>query len=173
MTEQHLATLIRNVPDFPQPGIQFKDITTLLQDGAAFRETIELLRVRYADRNLDAIVGVESRGFILSAPLAYALGVGLVPVRKAGKLPSATYRVEYELEYGTNQLEIHRDALQRGARVLVVDDLLATGGTIGAAAALVEQLGGIVEEMAFLIELTFLKGREKLARYPLYSIIQY
>lgn len=118
-------------------------------------------------------MGVESRGFIFSAPLAYALGIGLVPVRKAGKLPAATYQVEYELEYGSNRLEIHRDALQPGARVLLVDDLLATGGTIGAACKLVEQVGGVVEELAFLIELTFLNGREHLSRYPIYTLIQY
>lgn len=173
MQPTELEQLIRNIPDFPQPGIQFKDITTLLCDAAAFKQTIDLFVARYANRKLDAIVGVESRGFIFSAPLAYALGVGLVPVRKAGKLPAATYQVEYALEYGTNTLEIHRDALEPGAQVLVVDDLLATGGTIGAACELVEQVGGVVQELAFLIELTFLNGRETLARYPVFSLIQY
>ncbi|NJL06319.1 MAG: adenine phosphoribosyltransferase [Chloroflexaceae bacterium] len=173
MSTTELSDLIRNIPDFPEPGIQFKDITTLLNNGVAFKQTIDLLVTRYAERKLDAIVGVESRGFIFSAPLAYALGVGLVPVRKAGKLPAATYQVEYELEYGSNKLEIHRDALQPGARVLLVDDLLATGGTIGAACKLVEQVGGVVEELAFLIELTFLNGRDNLSRYPIYTIVQY
>ncbi len=173
MSTLELVNLIRNIPDFPEPGIQFKDITTLLNNGPAFKQTIDLLVTRYAERKLDAIVGVESRGFIFSAPLAYALGIGLVPVRKAGKLPAATYQVEYELEYGSNTLEIHRDALQPGARVLLVDDLLATGGTIGAACKLVEQVGGVVEELAFLIELTFLNGRDNLSRYPIYTIVQY
>lgn len=173
MSTTELSDLIRNIPDFPEPGIQFKDITTLLNNGPAFKQTIDLLVTRYAERKLDAIVGVESRGFIFSAPLAYALGVGLVPVRKAGKLPATTYQVEYELEYGSNKLEIHRDALQPGARVLLVDDLLATGGTIGAACKLVEQVGGVVEELAFLIELTFLNGRDNLSRYPIYTIVQY
>lgn len=173
MSTLELGDLIRNIPDFPEPGIQFKDITTLLKNGPAFKQTIDLLVTRYAERKLDAIVGVESRGFIFSAPLAYALGVGLVPVRKAGKLPATTYQVEYELEYGSNKLEIHRDALQPGARVLLVDDLLATGGTIGAACKLVEQVGGVVEELAFVIELTFLKGRDHLSRYPIYTIVQY
>ncbi len=173
MQPVELAPLIRNIPDFPEPGIQFKDITTLLRDAAAFKQTIDLFASRYAGRQLDAVVGVESRGFIFSAPLAYALGVGLVPVRKAGKLPAATYRVEYDLEYGSNVLEIHRDALPAGARVLVIDDLLATGGTIAAACQLVEQVGGVVEELAFLIELTFLNGRERLAPYPIFSLIQY
>jgi adenine phosphoribosyltransferase len=173
MSTLELVNLIRNIPDFPEPGIQFKDITTLINNGPAFKQTIDLLVTRYAERKLDAIVGVESRGFIFSAPLAYALGIGLVPVRKAGKLPAATYQVEYELEYGSNTLEIHRDALQPGARVLLVDDLLATGGTIGAACKLVEQVGGVVEELAFLIELTFLNGRDNLSRYPIYTIVQY
>ncbi len=173
MSTLELVNLIRNIPDFPEPGIQFKDITTLINNGPAFKQTIDLFVARYAERKLDAIVGVESRGFIFSAPLAYALGIGLVPVRKAGKLPAATYQVEYELEYGSNTLEIHRDALQPGARVLLVDDLLATGGTIGAACKLVEQVGGVVEELAFLIELTFLNGRDNLSRYPIYTIVQY
>ena len=173
MTQTNLADLVRNVPDFPIPGIQFKDITPLLGDGAAFAQVVDAFAERYANRGIDAIVGVESRGFIFSAPLAYRLGVGLVPVRKHGKLPAATYRVEYELEYGSNKLEIHRDALKPGARVVIVDDLLATGGTVAAAAELVEMAGGVVEEVAFVIELAFLNGREKLARYPIYTLIQY
>lgn len=173
MTGRNLADMIRNVPDFPIPGIQFKDITTLLRDGEAFRQVVDLFAERYAGRGLDAVVGIESRGFILSAPLAYRLGVGLVPVRKAGKLPSATYQVEYDLEYGTNKLEIHRDSFQPGARVVVVDDLLATGGTISAACSLVEMAGAVVEEVAFLIELSFLSGRAHLTKYPVFSLIQY
>ncbi|MFO7170563.1 MAG: adenine phosphoribosyltransferase [Chloroflexota bacterium] len=173
MSEVNLADLIRNIPDFPIPGIQFKDITTLLRDGRAFRQVVDTFAERYADRGIDAVVGVESRGFILSAPLAYRLGVGLVPVRKAGKLPAATYRIEYDLEYGSNTLEIHRDALQPGARVVVVDDLLATGGTVAAACSLVEMGGATVEEVAFLIELTFLNGRERLSGYPVFSLVQY
>ncbi|MCU0495220.1 MAG: adenine phosphoribosyltransferase [Chloroflexaceae bacterium] len=173
MTNTNLADLVRNVPDFPLPGIQFKDITTLLRNGPAFRQVIQALADRYADRKLDAIVGVESRGFIFSAPLAFQLGVGLVPVRKPGKLPADTYQVEYALEYGTNKLEIHRDAFQPGARVLVVDDLLATGGTIVAATQLIEQAGGVVEELAFVIELSFLNGREKLGKYAVHALIQY
>lgn len=173
MTQSTLGELIRTISDFPQPGIQFKDITTLIADGVAFQQVINLLYERYAERRIDAVVGVESRGFIFSAPLAYRLGVGLVPVRKHGKLPAATYAIEYDLEYGSNKLEIHRDALRPGARVVVMDDLLATGGTVAAACELVEQAGGIVEEAAFVVELTFLKGRAKLAPYPVHSLIQY
>jgi adenine phosphoribosyltransferase len=173
MTHLNLADKVRNVPDFPIPGIQFKDITTLLRDGEAFRQVVDMFAERYAGHKLDAVVGIESRGFILSAPLAYRLGVGLVPVRKAGKLPATTYRVEYELEYGSNTLEIHSDSFQPGARVVVMDDLLATGGTVAAACSLVEMAGAVVEEVAFLIELTFLRGRERLTSYPVFSLIQY
>lgn len=169
----NLDAFIRTIPDFPIPGIQFKDITTLLRNGPAFHQVIDALVERYRDRKIDAVVGVESRGFIISAPLAYQLGVGLVPVRKSGKLPAEVYRVEYELEYGTNKLEIHRDSFQPGARVIVVDDLLATGGTIEAASQLIEQAGAVVEELAFLIELSFLHGRDRLARYPIFSLITY
>lgn len=173
MSPIDLSDLIRNIPDFPLPGIQFKDITTLLRDGPAFKLVIDTLAARYSDRNLSAVVGIESRGFIFSAPLAYRLGLGLVPIRKPGKLPSLTYQVEYDLEYGSNKLEIHQDAFDPGARVLIVDDLLATGGTVAAACALVEQAGGVVEEAAFIVELGFLNGRDKLSRYPIYSMIQY
>ena len=173
MLEAELVELIRNIPDFPIPGIQFKDITTLIRDKKGFRRSIQVLAERYATLQIDAIVGIESRGFIFSAPLAYELGLGLVPIRKPGKLPADTYQVEYELEYGVNKLEIHRDAFQSGARVVIVDDLLATGGTIHAASALVEQAGGVVEELAFLIELTFLNGRKRLAHYPIFSLVQY
>lgn len=173
MSEQPFADLIRNIPDFPIPGIQFKDITTLLREGPAFHEVIDRFVERYKDRAIDAIVGIESRGFILSAPLAYNLGLGMIPIRKPGKLPADTYKVEYALEYGTNTLEIHRDALKPGARVVIMDDLLATGGTTSAACTLVEQAGGIVEELGFLIELSFLNGRELLKEYPIYSLITY
>lgn len=168
-----LADLIRNIPDFPIPGIQFKDITTLLRNGQAFQQVVDTMTDRYAGRGIDAVVGIESRGFIFSAPLAYRLGVGLVPVRKQGKLPAITHAIEYELEYGSNKLEIHRDAFAPGARVVVIDDLLATGGTVAATCKLVEMAGGVVVEVAFLIELAFLKGREQLTSYPVFSLIQY
>jgi adenine phosphoribosyltransferase len=173
MSDTPLADKIRNIPDFPIPGIQFKDITTLLGDAAAFRTVIDTLAERYAGRAVDAVVGIESRGFIFSAPLAYRLGVGLIPVRKAGKLPASTYQIEYALEYGSATLEIHRDAFTPGARVVVVDDLLATGGTVKAACSLVEMAGGVVDEVAFLIELGFLNGRAALGTYPVFSLIQY
>jgi len=173
MANRDLANLVRNIPDFPLPGIQFKDITTLLADGEAFRQVIDTLAGRYRGQPIDAVAGIESRGFIFSAPIAVALGVGLVPIRKPGKLPAETVQMEYALEYGTNKLEIHRDAVAPGARVLLVDDLLATGGTIAAASQLIEQLGGNVVELAFVIELTFLNGRERLAPRPIFSLIQY
>ena len=169
----HFAQLIRNIPDFPIPGVQFKDITPLLTDAAAFRTVIDQFAERYAAANVDIVVGIEARGYIFAAPLAYRLGAGLVPVRKPGKLPAKTIQVEYSLEYGTNTLAMHRDAFSHGARVLLMDDLLATGGTIRAAADLVEQLGGKVVELAFVIELTFLSGRERLANYPVFSLVQY
>jgi adenine phosphoribosyltransferase len=173
MSSQELADLVRNIPDFPLPGIDFKDITTLIGNGPAFSQVINTLAERYRDRGITAVAGVESRGFIFSAPIALALGVGLVPIRKPGKLPADTYQIEYSLEYGTNKLEIHRDAFEAGAQVLVVDDLLATGGTIAAAKQLIELAGGTVVEMAFVIELAFLGGREKLAPCPVFSLIQY
>ncbi|GAB4197450.1 MAG: adenine phosphoribosyltransferase [Roseiflexaceae bacterium] len=173
MSKLDLNDLIRNIPDFPLPGIQFKDITTLISHGPAFAQVVDAFVERYSGRQIDAVVGIESRGFIFSAPLAYRLGVGLVPVRKMGKLPAATYQVSYDLEYGSNKLEIHQDAFQPGARVVVMDDLLATGGTVAAACALVEMAGATVEEAAFLIELGFLNGREKLTKYPIFSLMQY
>lgn len=173
MSQLDLSNYIRNIADFPLPGIQFKDITTLLSDGPAFQQVVDAFATRYGSNGLDAIVGIESRGFIFSAPLAYRLGVGLVPVRKHGKLPAATYQIAYELEYGSNKLEIHRDAFKPGARVVVLDDLLATGGTVAAACELVEMAGGTVVEAAFLIELAFLNGREKLTKYPVFSLVQY
>jgi adenine phosphoribosyltransferase len=173
MSNKDLSDLVRTIPDFPLPGIQFKDITTLLGNGPAFKQVIKSLADRYRDRGIEAVAGVESRGFIFSAPLAYELGAGLVPIRKPGKLPAETYQIEYELEYGTNKLEIHRDAFKPGARVLLIDDLLATGGTIAAASHLIEQVGGVVAELAFLIELNFLHGRDRLKKYPIFSLIQY
>ena len=165
--------LIRTVPDFPRKGILFRDVTTLLKDGQAFRGVIESFYERYGSNRVDLVVGVESRGFILGGALAYRLGVGFVPVRKPGKLPAQTIRVDYELEYGRDALEIHRDAIRPGDKVLVLDDLLATGGTASATCQLVEKLQGIVVEVAFLIELLGLKGREKLKGYKVFSMISY
>ncbi len=166
-----LKALVRDVPDFPQPGIVFRDITPLLGDGAALRTAVDALARAYSD--IDAVVGIESRGFILGAPVAYALGVGLVLVRKLGRLPRATERSDYALEYGVNTVEIHTDALLPGERVLIIDDVLATGGTAAATAELVERLGAVVAGIAVLIELEGLRGREKLARYPVTSLLTY
>lgn len=168
-----VKSTIREIPDFPKPGILFYDITTLLNNGPAFQQVTKTFAERYAGRDIDIVVGIESRGFIFSAPLANQLGVGLVPIRKPGKLPAATHGIEYELEYGSNTLEIHQDAFPQGARVLVIDDLLATGGTVAAACQLIEKIGGTIEEVAFLIELSFLHGRDKLQQYPLFSLIEY
>jgi len=169
--EQRLRDLVRDVPDFPQPGIMFRDITPLLGNGAAFRLSVDELARAFP--NVDAVVGIESRGFILGAPVAYALGVGLVLVRKLGRLPRATERADYELEYGTNTVEIHADSLEPGQRVLIVDDVLATGGTAAATAELVERLGAEVAGIAVLVELSGLGGRDRLAGYPVFSILQY
>ncbi len=168
-----LESLIRNVPDFPKKGIIFKDITPLLKDPRAFQFAVDELTKELVTRKIDVVVGIESRGFIFSPVLAYKLGAGFVPVRKEGKLPSETEQMAYTLEYGEAVLEIHVDALQPGARVAIVDDLLATGGTALAAAHLVEKLGGKVETISFLVELNFLNGREKLSRYNVFSLIQY
>ncbi|MCL5040303.1 MAG: adenine phosphoribosyltransferase [Firmicutes bacterium] len=168
-----LSSLIRIIPDFPKVGISFKDITTLVKDGPGFREAIDRLAGACRDRQIDLVVGPEARGFIVGAPLAYRLGVGFVPVRKAGKLPAETLKSEYQLEYGHDSLEIHQDAIKAGNRVLVVDDLLATGGTIKASIDLVERLGGVVAAVAFLIELTDLKGRDNLRKYDVVSVIKY
>ncbi len=168
-----LKTKIRDVPDFPKKGIVFKDITTLLKCGPAFREVIDILGEHYQEKKIDVVVGVESRGFILASALAYRLKVGMVPVRKPGKLPAATFRVSYQLEYGEDALEIHQDAFEEGSRVLIIDDLLATGGTGSATVELVKKLKGEIVEIAFLIELAFLKGREKLKGYPLFSLLEY
>ncbi|MBP1607542.1 MAG: apt, partial [Acidobacteria bacterium] len=157
-----LKALIREVPDFPKPGILFYDITTLLKDRAGFRQAVDAVAAPFRDAGIDMVVAVESRGFILGAAVADRLGTGFVPVRKVGKLPAATERVTYELEYGTDSLEMHRDAVAPGQRVLIVDDLLATGGTAKATVDLVRRLGGVVHAVAFLIELTFLNGRRQL-----------
>lgn len=168
-----LDQYIRTVADFPIPGIQFKDITPLLANGAAFRQVITIFAERYAALKLDAIIGVEARGFIFSAPVAAALGIGLVPIRKPGKLPHTIISREYALEYGTNTLEMHQDALPTGARVALLDDLLATGGTVAAACELLEQINVEIVETAFVLELGFLDGRKRLAPHPVFSLVQY
>jgi adenine phosphoribosyltransferase len=167
-----LRHYIRDIADFPKPGIVFKDITPLLANGKALRWTIDHLAERYRG-SVDMVLGIESRGFIIGSALAYALGVGIAIVRKPGKLPSQTYTAQYELEYGNDALEIHRDAFGHAARVLVVDDLLATGGTASAAIQLVERLQGEIVECAFIIELAFLHGRERVAPRPVYSIVRF
>jgi adenine phosphoribosyltransferase len=168
-----LRAKIRDIKDFPTEGILFKDITTLLKDGPAFRYVIDELAGRYRGSAVDVVVGIESRGFIFGGALAHQLGAGFVPVRKLGKLPGKTIEVEYELEYGRDALAIHEDAIRTGQRVLVVDDLLATGGTMAATMRLVQQLGGVTVGVAFLIELAFLNGRAKLKDLPLHSLIVY
>jgi len=170
---QGLKRYIRDVPDFPQPGVLFRDITPLLQNPAAFREVVDSLTDALRGEKLDAIVGIESRGFLFAAPLAYNLGLTLVPVRKSGKLPAARMTVEYALEYGSSELDIHQDALKREASVVIVDDLLATGGTAMATAKLVELLGARVHSFAFLVELGGLGGRERLRDYEVLSLIRY
>ena len=168
-----LKRYVRAIPDFPKQGILFRDITPLLQHGPAFHQAIQTLATRHHGARPDAVVAIESRGLIVGAALAHALGVGVVPVRKKGKLPHKTYQANYTLEYGQDTLEIHQDGLGKGARVLLVDDLLATGGTMEATITLIEQCGGRIVELAFLIELTALKGRERLAPHPIISLIQY
>jgi adenine phosphoribosyltransferase len=168
-----LRAKIRDIKNFPSEGILFKDITTLLKDGPAWRFAVDSLANRYQDERVDVVVGVESRGFIFGGAIAHQLRAGFVPVRKVGKLPAKTIEVEYELEYGRDALAMHEDAISPGQRVLAVDDLLATGGTMGATLRLVEQLGGRVVGVAFMIELAFLHGREKLKNYPLHSLIVY
>jgi adenine phosphoribosyltransferase len=170
---QRIADKIRNIPDFPKPGIMFRDITPLLGHGETFRLVTELFAEQYKDAKLDKIVSIESRGFIFGAALAHALGVGFVPVRKPGKLPGKSRAITYALEYGTDTLEIHEDALQKGERTLILDDVLATGGTAKAARDLALTCGAEVLGCAFLIELTFLPGQQKLAPAPVFSIIKY
>jgi adenine phosphoribosyltransferase len=168
-----LKEKIREIPDFPKTGILFRDITPLLADGRTFRQAIDILGDRYLHQGIEVVVGVEARGFIVGSALAYKLGAGNVLIRKPGKLPYATHRTTYALEYGTDTLEIHQDAIKPGQRVLIADDLLATGGTVSAAVDLVRELGGQIVELAFLIELTALNGRERLRNYPVFSLIQY
>lgn len=173
LSEAVMKQIIRDVPDFPAPGVMFRDITPVLQDAKAFREVIDSMVECVAPMKPDVIVGIESRGFILGAPVAVALGVGFVPVRKAGKLPADTIKAEYALEYGTSVVEMHRDGIEAGMRVAIVDDLLATGGTAKAAVQLVEELGGEVAGMAFLIELEFLHGRNQLEGYEVCTLVRY
>lgn len=168
-----LKSKIRAIPDFPKPGILFYDITTLLADPAASREVIDRLAEPYADQKVDKVVGIESRGFIFGAPLAERLGVGFVPVRKPGKLPAESIEESYDLEYGANTLCIHKDAIAPGERVLVIDDLLATGGTMAATAKLIQRLEGEIVALACVIELLFLNGREKLKGLPVFSVLTY
>ena len=168
-----LRAKIREVPDFPKPGILFYDITTLLRDGDAFREVIDRMAEAVKGERIDLVVGMESRGFIFAAPLADRLGAGFVPVRKLGKLPAETIEVEYDLEYGTATLEIHRDAITRGQRVLVVDDLLATGGTVLGTIELVRRLGGEIAGLSFMVELTGLGGRAKLSEFAIHTLLAY
>ena len=173
MKKSDLKDHIRDIPDFPKEGIIFKDITTLLQDGAAFKKSIDLLAKKFKKENIELVVGVEARGFIFGAALAYKLGVGFIPVRKSGKLPAKTKSITYELEYGTDVLEIHEDAIRPKVRVLIVDDLLATGGTIKAVADLVKAQKAVIAGVAFLVELKFLKGKNKIKDLPVYSVIKY
>lgn len=168
-----LRSKIRDIPNFPKEGIIFKDITTLLKDSEAFRKAIDKISNFYKDEGIEKVIGVESRGFILGAPVAFQIGAGFVPVRKPGKLPSDIYEAKYELEYGTDALTIHQDALTPGQRVLIVDDLLATGGTISATIELVKLLGGVIVGIAFLVELSELKGRNRLNGYNVLSLITY
>ena len=170
---EKIRRAIRDIPNFPKPGIVFKDITPLLADGRLFATTIDLLAERYKSAKVDTVLGIESRGFIIGAALAYRLGAGFSVVRKPGKLPYDTHAESYKLEYGTDSLEIHVDGLAPRSRVVIADDLIATGGTAAATAALVSRLGGTVVECAFVIELTFLSGRQKLAPHGVYSLLQY
>ncbi len=171
--EKAVRKAILDVPDFPKKGIIFKDMMPVLKDAKLFAKLIDFLAKRYKNKKIDAVVCMEARGFLLGAPLAYKLKASLVPVRKPGKLPRATYKQEYALEYGTDSLEIHRDGITKGDNVLIVDDVLATGGTAGAVAKLVEKCGGNIKEMCFVMELDFLKGSEKLRPNKIYSLIHY
>ncbi len=169
-----LKKIIREVPDYPKPGILFYDITTLLKNAEAFKKVIDLLTERYRDKGIDKVLGIDSRGFIFAPCVAYNLGVGFVPVRKKGKLPAETLSVDYDLEYGSNTIEIHKDSLEPGERVIIIDDLIATGGTATATAELVKSLGAELVEMAFMIELTFLKGRDSLPENTeVFSVLKY
>ncbi|MDD5561239.1 MAG: adenine phosphoribosyltransferase [Candidatus Omnitrophica bacterium] len=168
-----LEQSIRNIPDFPKPGILFRDVTTLIQNKSAFKKSIDLLAKKYKGKKIDKIVGVEARGFIFGAALAHKIGAGFVPVRKKGKLPYKTISTTYELEYGTDTLEIHKDAICAGEKILIIDDLLATGGTVQAVVELVKQLRGKIVGIGFIIELVDLHGRNKLKGYPLFSLVKF
>jgi adenine phosphoribosyltransferase len=170
---EHIASLIRDIPDFPEPGIVFKDITPVLADGRAFSDLIDLLAEPFYDANISKVAGIEARGFTLATPVADHLGVGFVPVRKPGKLPAETVREDYKLEYGTDALEMHRDAVHEGERILLVDDVIATGGTAAAAVRLLRELGADVVGFSVFIELAFLNGAKKLDGVPLHALIQY
>lgn len=170
---EELKNAVRNVPDFPKKGILFKDITTLCKDAALFQRMVDLLSHRYTGKGVDLVVGIEARGFVIGAALAYKLGAGVVLVRKPGKLPSKTHKASYTLEYGTDSLEIHQDAIEKGQKVVIADDLLATGGTAGAVVDLVKNMGGKIVECSFIIELEELKGRDKLKPHPVFSLIKY
>ncbi len=170
---EELKNSIRDIPDFPKKGIIFKDITTLLQDGNKLKEAVDCIVERYKDKKINKVVAIEARGFIFGGIVAYKLGAGMIPVRKKGKLPYQTNSVEYELEYGRDSLEIHKDAIKPDDKVLVIDDLLATGGTMNAVCGLVERSGGKIVEVAFLIELTFLKGRDRLKGREVFSLIEF
>ncbi|MGA2856695.1 MAG: adenine phosphoribosyltransferase [Candidatus Sulfotelmatobacter sp.] len=173
LNADQLKKLIREIPDFPKPGILFYDITTLLKDKVGLTTLIDRLSEYYIARDVDLVLGMEARGFIFAPALAYRLNAGFVPVRKPGKLPAATVRHDYALEYGTNSLEIHKDAIEKGQRVLIVDDLLATGGTAEATAKLAESLGARIAGLGFVVELEFLKGRDKLKNYDVMSLLRY
>ncbi len=170
---EQLKTKIREIPDYPKPGILFYDLTTLLRDPGALRQVVDIFTERYADTGIEQVLGIESRGFIFAPALAANIGAGFVPVRKPGKLPAETLSVSYELEYGTDTLEVHADSVRQGQRVLIVDDLIATGGTAAAAARMAAEMGADVAEMAFLVELQFLNGRSKLEEFEVFSILQY
>jgi adenine phosphoribosyltransferase len=173
VTMQDLKAAIRQIPDWPRKGILFYDVTTLLKDGQCFRQVVDALVAPFQDKPVEVVVGIEARGFIFAPTVAYALNAGFVPVRKPGKLPAPTHRAVYQLEYGTDSLEIHQDAIQPGQRVLIVDDLIATGGTAKAVVDLVQVMGGIVLGFAFLVELEFLNGRDRLADYHITSVLKY
>ena len=173
MNNALLEKSIRNIPDFPKPGILFRDVTTLIQNKVAFKKSVDLLAKKYKGKGFDKVVGVEARGFIFSAAVAHKINAGFVPVRKKGKLPYKTISTTYELEYGTDTLEIHQDAIAPGEKVLIIDDLLATGGTVKAVTELVNQLGGKIAGIGFVIELVDLHGKDKLKEYPLYSLIKF
>ncbi len=169
----YLKDSIRSIPDFPVKNITFRDITTLLQDGKAFKEANNRFYERYKDQKLDKIAGIDARGFVFGAVLADKLGIGFVPVRKKGKLPFKTICQKYDLEYGSSEVEIHEDAISKGERVVIIDDLIATGGTIAAAAKLISKLGGVIVECAFVVELPELKGRELIKEYPVFNLVEF